>query len=87
MNGNKNTVFQFYNGIVSGMGSEIQGLEQETQSQQLVLDQVDAQQNSVSGVSIDEEMTNLIKFQHGFDASARVINTVNSLFDTLMRMT
>ncbi|HAP34551.1 MAG TPA: flagellar hook-associated protein FlgK [Bacteroidetes bacterium] len=86
MNGNKNTVFQFYNGIVSGMGSEIQGLEQETQSQQLVLDQVNSQQNSVSGVSLDEEMTNLIKFQHGFDASARVINTVNEMFDTLLQM-
>jgi flagellar hook-associated protein 1 FlgK len=86
MNGNKNTVFQFYNGIVSGMGSEIQGLEQETQSQQLVLDQVNSQQNSVSGVSLDEEMTNLIKFQHGFDASARVINTVNEMFDTLLQI-
>ncbi len=87
MNGNKNTVFQFYNGIVSGMGSEIQGLGLETESQQLVLNQVTAQQNSVSGVSLDEEMTNLIKFQHGFDASARVINTVSEMFDTLIRMT
>ncbi len=86
MNGDNNTVFQFYNGIVSGLGSEIQGLDTETKSQQLVLEQVSAQQSSVSGVSIDEEMTNLIKFQHGFEASARVINAVNTLFDTLFRM-
>ena len=87
MNGDNNTVFQFYNGIVSGMGSEIQSLESETQSAELVLEQVNAQQSSVSGVSLDEEMTNLIKFQHGFDASARVINTINSMFDVLFRMT
>ena len=38
----------------------------------------------VSGVSLDEEMTNLIKFQQAYNASARVISTVNSMLDTLI---
>jgi flagellar hook-associated protein 1 FlgK len=50
------------------------------------MEQLTTQQNSVSGVSIDEEMTNLIKYQHGFDAAARVINTVNDMFKTIINM-
>lgn len=86
MNGNTNTVSQFYNGIVSGMGSEIQTMQTESESHNLVLQQLDTQQKSVAGVSLDEEMTNLIKFQQGFAAAARVINTVDEMFDTLINM-
>jgi len=86
MNSNSSTVFQFYNGVVSKLGSEIQSAQTETESQTLVLEQLQTQQNSVSGVSLDEEMTNLIKFQKGFDAAARIITTVDEMFDTILKM-
>lgn len=86
LNGNNNTVFQYYNGMVSGIGSDIESIGTDSESQQLVLDQLTTQQNSVAGVSLDEEMTNLIKFQHGFDASARIINTVKEMYDTIINM-
>ena len=54
---------------------------QSTQDQ--VTKQLQTQQNSVSGVSIDEEMTNLINFQNAYSASARFISTISSLYDTL----
>jgi flagellar hook-associated protein 1 FlgK len=41
---------------------------------------------SNSGVSIDEELANMIKYQHGYNAAARFITTVNSMLDVLMRM-
>jgi flagellar hook-associated protein 1 FlgK len=41
---------------------------------------------SISGVSIDEELANMIRYQHGYNAAARFITTVNSMLDTLMRM-
>jgi flagellar hook-associated protein 1 FlgK len=41
---------------------------------------------SISGVSIDEELANMIRFQHGYNAAARFITTVNSMLDVLMRM-
>jgi len=39
---------------------------------------------SISGVNIDEELTNMIRFQHGYNAAARYITTVNSMLDTLI---
>jgi flagellar hook-associated protein 1 FlgK len=39
---------------------------------------------SVSGVSIDEELANMLKYQHGYSAAARFITTVNDMFDTLI---
>jgi flagellar hook-associated protein 1 FlgK len=41
----------------------------------------------VSGVSLDEEMTNLIKFQRGYQASARAMSAMDQLLDTLINRT
>ena len=43
-------------------------------------------QTSVSGVDLDEETSNLVIFQHAYQASARVISTINDVLDTLIRM-
>ncbi|MFZ4621113.1 MAG: flagellar hook-associated protein FlgK [Bacteroidota bacterium] len=86
VNGNTSSIGQYYNGLVSSIGTDIQSAATENSSTQLVMEQLTAQQNSVAGVSIDEEMTNLIKYQHGFDAAARVINTVNDMFKTILNM-
>lgn len=86
MDGNTHTYSQFYNGFVSGVGADIQSAKTESESTQLVKEQLLVQQNSVSGVSLDEEMTNLIKYQHGFDAAARVVTTVNEMFQTIINM-
>jgi len=41
---------------------------------------------SISGVSLDEEMVNLIQFQLGYDAAAKLISTTDELLETLMNM-
>ena len=41
---------------------------------------------SVSGVNMDEELANMIKYQHGYQAAARFVTTVNSMLDILMRL-
>ena len=38
-------------------------------------------------MSIDEEMTNLVEFQHGYDAAARLLTTIDSMLDTLINHT
>jgi flagellar hook-associated protein 1 FlgK len=52
----------------------------------LSLTSLNAQQSSVSGVSVDEESANLIRFQQAYEASAKVIATIDSLFDTTINM-
>jgi flagellar hook-associated protein 1 FlgK len=39
---------------------------------------------SISGVNMDEELANMIRYQHGYNAAARFITTVNSMLDTLI---
>jgi flagellar hook-associated protein 1 FlgK len=50
------------------------------------LQQLTSQQDSESGVSIDEETSNLIRYQQAYSASARVISTINDIYTTLINM-
>jgi len=52
----------------------------------LIMRQLEDMRQSISGVNIEEELANMLRFQHGYNASARFITTVNQMLDTLMRM-
>ena len=57
----------------------------ETREQQtVVLQNLEARRESVSGVSIDEEVTHLIRLQAAFEANARVIGTIDEILDDLL---
>ncbi|GMO31064.1 MAG: flagellar hook-associated protein FlgK [Termitinemataceae bacterium] len=66
------------------MLGEISGKEMETHNQ-IMKDLLDTRQ-SKSGVNMDEELSNLIKYQHGYQAAARFITTINSMLETLIQM-
>ena len=55
-------------------------------NQQNVVDALDAKIASVSGVSLDEEGANMVKYQNGYNAAARVISAVQEMYDTLLNM-
>ena len=80
------TVSEYYNSFISGLGTEKSKNDQSAQSNQLVLDQLNNQKSSYSGVSIDEEMTNVIKFQKSYDASAKLIKVADDMIQTLLNM-
>ncbi len=86
LNGNTLTVSQFYNGLASSVGSDINAVQSTADAQQLVLSQLENQRTSVSGVSLDEEMTSLIQYQRAYDAAARLVNTANEMFQTVLDM-
>ncbi|MDR0643358.1 MAG: flagellar hook-associated protein FlgK [Treponema sp.] len=65
-----------------GLLGEQSGRMLETQN--LVMKQLNDMRQSVSGVNMDEELANMLKYQHGYEAAARFINTVNSMLDTLI---
>jgi flagellar hook-associated protein 1 FlgK len=75
---------QAYASFVAQVGSGVQAAQSTQSTQQAVLTAVSNQRQSVSGVSLDEEMTNLIQFQQAYQASARVMNAINSTLDTLI---
>jgi flagellar hook-associated protein 1 len=55
-------------------------------NQQVLVNQLDRQRQEVSGVSLDEEATNLIQYQHAYQAAARVISVVDSMLETLINL-
>jgi len=67
-----------------GLLGEQSQIALETQS--LIMKQLNELRQSVSGVSVDEELSNMIKYQHGYAAAARFITVVNSMLDTLIHM-
>ncbi|MGE0680711.1 MAG: flagellar hook-associated protein FlgK [Candidatus Binatia bacterium] len=72
--------------LISDVGQRVQ-TSQDTQSfQQALLDQTQARRESLSGVNIDEEVTNLIKFQRAFEAASRLISIGDEMYQTVINM-
>lgn len=76
----------YFNQSVTRIGSGVNSASTLLDSQELVLGQLTQQRDAVSGVSLDEEMTNMIKFQRAFDAAARMVNTADEMFQTILNM-
>jgi flagellar hook-associated protein 1 len=77
---------QTYNAFVTQVGSDVQSAQNSQQTAQSLLTAIGNQRQSISGVSLDEEMTNLIQFQQAYQASARVMSTINTTIGTLLSM-
>ncbi len=75
---------QAYNAFVTQIGSDVQSTQNAQQTAQSLLTAISNQRQSVSGVSLDEEMTNLITYQQAYQASARVMNAINETLNTLI---
>jgi flagellar hook-associated protein 1 FlgK len=80
------TVASYYNAFVSSIGIDTQNAGNATLQNNSFLKQLNALRESNSGVSLDEELTNLIKYQRAFEASARMITTASEMLDTLLGM-
>jgi flagellar hook-associated protein 1 len=74
----------FYKGIVTELGLRTQNVNRSVETQEGVVKQLEGLRESYSGVSIDEEMANMIEWQKQFDASARIIKTADEMFDTVL---
>ncbi len=86
MNGNSATFDDYYNSIVSNVGIKVNEANQYYEHQDSMDAYLEEYRQSISGVSLDEEMVNLIKFQHAYDASAKLITAVDEMLDSLIRM-
>jgi flagellar hook-associated protein 1 FlgK len=75
---------QAYNAFVTQIGSDVQAAQSAQQTSQALLSAISNQRQSISGVSLDEEMTNLIQYQQAYQASARVMNAIDETLNTLI---
>jgi flagellar hook-associated protein 1 FlgK len=73
-----------YSAIVGDVGSLTKAAEVNSTAQKNLLDHAIQARDSVSGVNLDEEAANLIKFQQSYQAAAQLITVVNSTFDALI---
>lgn len=76
-----------YGDVVTKVGISVQQSSNMMKNQGAVMGQLFNRRESISGVSLDEEVTNLIKYQRSYEANSRVINTINEMLDTLINRT
>lgn len=84
----KGTVTQnlgdYYDSLVGTVGSDTSSAAYQTTYQTTLATQISEQKLAVSGVSLDEELTNLIKFQHSYQAAAKLISTADDMMTTVL---
>lgn len=81
------TVDDYFGSIVGQLGIQAQEADRQMKNQQVLAEQVENRRQSVSGVSLDEEMSNMIKFQHSYTAASRFMTTFDELLDKLINGT
>jgi len=78
------TINDYYNSLVGRLGIETGKAQSSKENYELLVAQLENARQSVQGVSLDEEMTQMIKFQHAYDAAARVITTMDQALETVI---
>jgi len=76
----------YYSNLIDQVGNDVSNATSEQEAVTLVLQQLTNQQSSISGVSLDEEATNLILYQRAYEAAARVMSVVDELTSTTITM-
>jgi flagellar hook-associated protein 1 len=74
----------YYEGVISKMAVESQEANRMTMNNEALQQAVETKRQSVSSVSLDEEMTNMIQFQHAYNASARMITLQDEMLDKII---
>ena len=75
-----------YRQLVVGLGVEAQSANRRVEIQGAITSQIDASRESQSGVNLDEEMTNLVMYQHAYNAAAKFVSAVDEALQTLITM-
>jgi flagellar hook-associated protein 1 len=84
MNSNTASLGSFLATTVGQIGQQVSTAKTNSDFQTAIANQLDNQRESISGVSIDEEMIRLIKYQMSYNAAGKLVTTLNDMLDTLM---
>lgn len=77
-------IHSFYESLIGSMGVDSQEAIRMSNNSAVLKDSVENRRQSVSAVSLDEEMTNMIKFQHAYNGSARMITVLDEMLDKII---
>ncbi|MBN2467038.1 MAG: flagellar hook-associated protein FlgK [Deltaproteobacteria bacterium] len=86
MKGNTATFDDCYNALSSKVGSDVRTTSANLCHQTAISEHLTNYRESISGVSLDEEMINLVEYQHAYDAAAKLIVTVDEMLQTIISM-
>jgi flagellar hook-associated protein 1 FlgK len=78
---------KLYSSFVTRIGGDLQNAMRGETNANVLLNSIEDRRQSTSGVSMDEEMTNIMRFQRGYQASARTMSTMDQMLDTLINRT
>ncbi|MBI2380968.1 MAG: flagellar hook-associated protein FlgK [Gammaproteobacteria bacterium] len=84
LDGGGASLSEAYGTLVTEVGTRTREAEINRSARETLLQQSEARRESVSGVNLDEEAANLIKYQQAYAANAQVISVANQIFDTLL---
>lgn len=74
----------FYNGMIGSMAVSAQEANRMAENAEILVQSAEKRRESVSGVSLDEEMTHLIQYQHAYNAAARMVSVVDEMLNTII---
>lgn len=83
-NGTGSNMFNYYQNIIGTIANDAKSATSDASTTSDLLLQYNNSRLQVSGVSLDEEMANLVQFTHAFQANGRMINTVDKLLDVVI---
>ena len=78
------TIQTYFQGVIGQLGVDGQQAERMTFNTATLIGAVEHRRASISSVSLDEEMTDMIKFQQAYNASARMITVVDETLDKII---
>jgi len=80
------TFDQYYSSMIADLGLDRTKTLADIRTREYLIEEYDTQQDSVAGVSLDEEMADLIKYQYTYQAAARIFTTVQAMLDVLLNI-
>ncbi|MDC7228032.1 MAG: flagellar hook-associated protein FlgK [Spirochaetales bacterium] len=75
---------EYFAKTIADIGLRGETAERALETEDIIMKELTGLQESISGVNMDEELANMIKFQHGYTAAARVVNTFDEMLDTII---
>lgn len=85
--GTQSTVNSQYAAMVGILGVKAEEAQRQAENSDILVTQVESHRQSISGVSLDEELSNMMKFQHAYTSAARFMTTFDQLLDKLINST